>query len=55
MPREARCGSRDETMVNQLDAAVGPAVDKRRDVATQPDGKDVHLAFSQHFYVGFSS
>ena len=33
-------------MVDQLDAAVGPVVDKRRDVAKKSDGKDVRLAFS---------
>ena len=41
-------------MVDQLDAAVGPVVDKRRDVAKKSDGKDVRLAFSQPFCVGFS-
>ena len=35
-------------MVDQLVAAVGPEVDKRRDVAKQSDGKDVRLAFSRH-------
>ena len=38
-----------ETMVDQLDAAVGPVVDKRRDIAKKSDGKDVRLAFSQPF------
>ena len=36
-----------ETMVGQLDAAVGPVVDKRRDVAKTSDGKDVRLALSR--------
>ena len=44
-----------ETMVDQLDAAVGPVVDKRRDVAKKSDGKNVRLAFSQPFCVGFLS
>ena len=44
-----------ETMVDQLDAAVGPVVDKRRNVAKRSDGKDVRLVFSQPFCVGFSS
>ena len=50
-----RPGAVVETMVDQLDAAVGPVVDKRRDVAKNSDGKDVRLAFSQPFCVGFSS
>ena len=43
-----------EVMVGQLDAAVCPVVDKRRDVAKMSDGKDVRHAFSQPFCVGFS-
>ena len=43
-----------EVMVDQLDAAVCPVVDKRRDVAKMSDGKDVCHAFSQPFCVGFS-
>ena len=43
-----------EVMVDQLDAAVCPVVDKRRDVAKMSDGKDVRHAFSQPFCVGFS-
>ena len=44
-----------ETMVDQLDAAVGPVVNNRRGVAIKSDGKDVRLASSQPFCVGFSS
>ena len=36
-------------MVDQLDAAVGPVVDKRRDVAKKSDGKDARLAFRSLF------
>ena len=36
-------------MVDQLDTAVGPVVDKRRDVAKKSDGKDVRLAFRSLF------
>ena len=39
-----------ETMVDQLDAAVGPVVDKRRNVAKKSDGKDVRLAFFAAFF-----
>ena len=35
-----------DTMVDHLDAAIGPVVDKRRDVAKKSDGKDVIRAFS---------
>ena len=41
-----------ETMVHQL-VAVGPVVDKRRDVPKTSDGKDVSLPFSQPVFIGF--
>ena len=42
-------------MVDQLDAAVDPVVDNRRNVAKKSDGKVVRLAFLPPFCVGFSS